>query len=73
VRRAAKVLKKKDPGQFFSALCQQLAQCAPETLRREKTLTQNEKPISSTTAPAKISRNSPYQQNSFLFCQAVRN
>jgi hypothetical protein len=43
VRRAAKVLKKKDPGQSFSALCQQLAQCAPETLRREKTLTQKRK------------------------------
>jgi hypothetical protein len=57
VRRATKVLKKKDPGQFFSGLCQQLAQCAPKNATPRKTLTQNEKRISSTTAyPENISQ-----------------
>jgi len=30
VRRAAKVLKKKDPEQLFSRLCQPLVGCAPK-------------------------------------------
>jgi hypothetical protein len=51
VRPAAKVLKKKDPRQLFSGLCQPLVQCAPKTPRKEKTLTQKRKPISYATAP----------------------
>jgi hypothetical protein len=73
VRRATKVLKKKDPGQFFSGLCQQLAQCAPKTLRREKTLTQNEKRISSTTVPRENISQLPIPTKFIPLCQAVRN
>jgi HEAT repeat protein len=36
MRRAAKALKKKDPEQLLSGLCQQLVRCAPKTPGREK-------------------------------------
>src|SRR5207245_11705421 len=36
VRYAAKVLKKKDPGQLFSGLCRPMVRCAPKPYRREK-------------------------------------
>jgi hypothetical protein len=36
VRRAAKVLKKKDPEQLFPALCQQVLRCAREYPQRKK-------------------------------------
>jgi hypothetical protein len=43
VRPAAKVLKKKDPRQLFSGVCQPLVQRAPKTPRKEKTLPQKRK------------------------------
>jgi hypothetical protein len=53
VRRAAKALKKKDPEQLFSGLCQPAVSCAPKPPQKEKTLTPNEKRVSYTTASRK--------------------
>jgi hypothetical protein len=36
VRRAAKALKKKDPEQLFSSLCQPAVSCAPKPPQKEK-------------------------------------
>jgi hypothetical protein len=51
VRRAARVLKKKDPEQLFSGFCRPVVRCAPKPPRREKNSHAKRKRISYTTAP----------------------
>jgi hypothetical protein len=63
VRRAAKVLKKKDPQQLFSGLRQPGGKvCAETASEREKLSRRAKKRVSYTTAPAKPSRSSPQEQ-----------